>query len=124
MSDTLLLATAMTTLIASLFAGVIAYKKLKPETTSIQVTTADTVVAMTAKAAALITQQRDELAIQVGQLREQVSAFEGRMRDLERKAWEAERLKSENTQLRRENKALREENARLKAREGDDFPTL
>lgn len=106
--------------IAALMTAVIAWRKFKPETTSIQVTSADTVVEMTIKSAQIIQEERNDLRLQVRELRstleefrERVEASEDRADLAERRAAQAEK-RAETSETRVE--VLTRENHRLRKR--------
>lgn len=111
---------SIATLIGALTAAYVAWRKLRPETTSIQVTSADTLVTIATNTAKHVAQERDDLRARVDTLRDRLANFERRMDEAEDKAAAAE-IKARNAESRADNAEIRVEvlvraNQKLKER--------
>lgn len=90
-----------------------AWRKLKPETTNIQITTADKITEMAVRVGTFAESQRDDLAVQVRELQQQLEAFRERVDAAEQRASAAEeRARAAEGRVRE----LTEENESLKSR--------
>jgi len=107
------LALALAGVIAAVASAIIAYRKLRPETTSIQITSADTLVDIAAQVTEMVRAQRDELLADREQLRSEIASMKVQLREVvrDKRALEADNkshllriqhLEDEVTRLRRD----------------------
>lgn len=124
---------SLAALVTALAGAYALWRKLRPETTNIQVTSADTLIALTRDAATFVGDERDRLADRVRDLESKLASFERRVVEAEDRAEAAENranqseskvteLTQENGRLRDRVQHLEEEVQRLRNQKEEEVP--
>lgn len=111
---------ALAAFVTATVGAIIAWRKVRPETASIHVTSANNLVEVAIRATGLVEEQRDDLVAEIGAIRDRMAALESRAQAAEDRALAAERrvtlLEDDIERIRESKMRVAEQNLLLKER--------